>query len=131
MLRVKATIKESAINGIGLYAAEFIPKGTTTWQYDPKFDSSYTEGELEILTDSQREHFITYAYFDHERKVYILCSDFQRFINHSERPNINSTPDQDVAVRDIEIDEELSCDYAGYEKDWFERRDKTREAFTQ
>jgi uncharacterized protein len=122
MLRVKTKIKESSINGIGLFADQFIPKGTVTWQYDQKFDVGYTEEDLNEMPEMARAQFIVYAYYDHERQLYILCSDFQRFINHSDTPNIDSTPDQDVAARDIEPGEEMTCDYRGYEHDWFERR---------
>lgn len=131
MLRVKTKIKSSGIEGIGLYADQFIPKGTITWQYDAKFDSSYTEEEVNAMSELAREHFMIYAYFDHVRKLYILCSDYQRFINHSNNPNIDSTPDCDVAARDIKVGEEMTCDYTGYESDWFERRKVSKGDFTQ
>jgi uncharacterized protein len=131
MLRVKTRIKESGIEGIGLFADQFIPKGTVTWQYDPKFDTGFTEEDVAQMPDIAREQFMVYAYFDHVRKLYILCSDYQRFINHSENPNIQSTPDQDVASRDIVPGEEMTCDYTLYEHDWFERRNVEREEFAK
>ena len=129
MLRVKAQIKSSPIQGIGLYADQYIPKGTVTWQYDPKFDVGFTEEDIADMSEMAREQFLVYAYFDHERGLYILCSDYQRFINHSNQPNIISTPDQDIAARDILPGEEMTCDYTGYEYDWFERRNKKRADF--
>lgn len=130
VLRISASIGASKISGIGLFAAQFIPKGTITWQYDSKFDSSFDEADLVEMPDVARAPFLKYAYFDHSLNKYILCSDYQRFINHSTSPNITSTPSCDVAMRDIEEGEELTCDYAMYEHDWFERRGLNKEDFS-
>ena len=114
MLRVKIKIGQSEVDGIGLFADEFIPKGTVTWQYDPEFDIAFDESALERIPQHVRRQFLQYSYFDHQLKKYILCSDDQRFINHSNNPNILSTPDEDVAARDIKAGEEMLCDYAHY-----------------
>ncbi len=129
MLRVKTTIKSSDVNGIGLFSDQFIPAGTVTWQYDPGFDPHFTIEQFDSLSDFTKETVLTHGYFDHDMQVYILCSDDQRFINHSPNPNITSTPSQDVASRDIQPGEELTCDYAQYEQDWFERRNENRSSF--
>lgn len=112
MIRVKTKIGQSNIHGVGLFAAQFIPKGTVTWEYSPKFDSSFTEADLALMSESAKEQFLWYAYFDKELDKYVLCFDDQRFINHSEKNfNIISTPHQDIAGRNIEIGEELCCNY--------------------
>ena len=129
MLRVKTKINFSKLNGIGLFADQFIPKGTTTWQYDPEFDSSFTEEDFKKIPDVVKNQFMTYCYFDHNLQKYVLCSDFQRFINHSNNPNIQSTPEKDIASKDINFGDEMTCDYADYEFDWFERRGHKREDF--
>lgn len=129
MLRVRTKITQSSIEGVGLFADEFIPAGTITWQYDPEFDIAFDEDALKRIPEHVRGQFLKYSYFDHDIKKYILCSDDQRFINHSNTPNIRSTPEKDVAARDIQIGEEIMCDYAHYEHDWFERRGLKREEF--
>lgn len=112
MIRVKTKIGKSNIHGIGLFAAQFIPKGTITWEYDPRFDSSFTKEEVAQMSEPAREQFLWYAYFDKELNKYVLCFDDQRFINHSEKNfNIISTTHQDIAACDIEIGEELCCNY--------------------
>jgi SET domain-containing protein len=130
LLRVKTSIRPSPIDGIGLFADQFIPEGTVTWVYDPLFDNAYSEEQIRALPEFAQEQFITYAFWDHAQEKYILCADNQRFINHSSRPNISSAPHEDRALRDISIGEELTCDYAAYEHDWFERRTKDRSHFT-
>lgn len=130
MLRVKTKVKSSGVEGLGLFADQFIPKGTVTWEYDPEFDSSFTKEQIEKLPEMAKAWFMTYVYFDFEQNKYILCSDNQRHINHSETPNIQSTPNQDVAGKDILAGEEMTCDYSEYERDWFERRGVAREEFS-
>lgn len=129
MLRIKTKLASSDIDGIGLFAEEFIPAGATTWQYDPEFDTAFSEDIINRIPKHVQKQFMKYSYFDHDLKKYILCSDDQRFINHSNNPNIISTPSKDIALRDINKGEELLCDYAHYEHDWFERRDLKRETF--
>lgn len=129
MLRVKTKLSKSEREGIGLFADEFIPAGTTTWQYDQEFDVAFDEEAVNRVPPQVREQFLKYSYFDHTLGKYILCSDDQRFINHSSTPNVISTPQKDVAVRDIQAGEEIVCDYAHFEHDWFQRRNRRREEF--
>jgi uncharacterized protein len=122
MLLVQTQIGVSSIHGIGLFAAQFIPKGTVTWQYHPDFDTAYTERDILNLPEAAKQRFFHYAYYDQDLEVYILCSDDQRFINHStEQVNILSTPKQDVAARDILPGEELLCNYNCYDDTYFSR----------
>lgn len=122
MLRVKTKLSLSRVDGIGLFADQFIPKGTVTWQYDPAFDMRWTEEMVKDLPQWTKDQFSKYSYFDYKQNCYVLCADDQRYINHSIDPNILSTPDQDVAGRDIQPGEELFCNYEHYEKGWFQRR---------
>ncbi len=129
MLRVKTKLEQSGVHGIGLFADQFIPKNTVTWQYDPEFDTAFEESAIKRVPEYVRYQFLKYSYFDHDMKRYVLCSDDQRFINHSNTYNILSTPKKDTAARDIQSGEELTCDYTHYEHDWFERRKLKREDF--
>lgn len=124
MLRIKTKIGPSGIHGIGLFADQFVPKGTVTWQYDPEIDLSITKQQLDALSPLSKDFFLFYTYFDQQRELYILPSDHLRFINHSvqeEKRNIASTPDQDVASRDIQPGEELFCDYNKFDDTYFGR----------
>jgi SET domain-containing protein len=129
MLRVKVKPHQSALQGTGLFADEFIPKGTVTWQYDPEFDLSYDQAYLDALTEDARTDLMRYLYYDYNLKKYVLCSDDQKYINHSNTPNIQSEPDKDVASRDIAEGEELVCNYEDYEVGWFLRRGVNPEDF--
>ncbi len=122
MLKVKTRIDKSSHHGIGLFADEFIPSGTITWSYDPGFDPTYTHEEIDSMPLLNKNRFMDFSYIDYKQNKYVLCSDDQRFINHSDNPNIESTPDADRAIKDIQIGEEMTCDYEKYEKDWFKNR---------
>jgi len=122
MLLIKAKAGPNGVHGIGLFALEFVPKGTPTWRYESWFDVSYTEEDLSKMSEAARSQVMWYAYFDKETKKYVLCSDDQRFINHSSKNfNIISTPNDDIAARDIQPGEELLCDYNKFDDTYFDR----------
>ncbi len=54
MLLVKTKLGVSSVHGIGLFAAQFIPKGTVTWEYHPEFDTSFDEDDLARMPPPQR-----------------------------------------------------------------------------
>ncbi len=122
MLLISTYLAPSPIHGIGLFANQFIPAGTATWEYHPDFDKAYSASDIERMSDPARSQFLKYAYLDKEIGLYVLCFDDQRFINHCFRhPNIASTPRRDVAARNIEKGEELLCDYRCYDDTYFDR----------
>lgn len=117
MLLVKTKIGPSKINGIGLFADQFIPKGTVTWKGTTQLDISCSAQELEKLPEIARTTFLKHAYLSTRTGSYILCFDDARFLNHSDDPNIgdadsaDSEEGIDMALRNIEPGEELTCDY--------------------
>ena len=131
MLLIRTQIKQSSIHGIGLFAAEFIPKGTKTWEYHPTFDCAFTEEDIAQLPPFALRRFYDYSYFDSNLNKFILCFDDLRFINHTEEnPNIISATDHDIAARDIMEGEELLCNYHHFEDGYFERRGLSIGTFT-
>jgi SET domain-containing protein len=47
MLLVKTRLDRSQISGIGLYADEFIPKGTIIWRFTPGLDLKLNQEQLQ------------------------------------------------------------------------------------
>jgi SET domain-containing protein len=122
MLLVKTKLGVSSVHGIGLFAAQFIPKGTATWEYHPEFDTSYSSEDIARMFPAPRQQVFKYSYFDKELGRYVLCFDDMRFINHSaDAPNISATLRRDVAARDIQEGEELLCDYNCFDDEYFAR----------
>ena len=113
MLLVKTKIGLSNLHGIGLFADQFIPKGTATWKEVSPFDQQISTDEIQKLSDPAKEMFFKYSYLCKHSKKYILCFDKARFMNHSETPNTTWLDDslQDIAIRDIYLGEELTCNY--------------------
>ena len=130
MLKIKTTIGPSKTHGIGLFADQFIPKGMVTWQYDQDYDTSFSPEQIDSLSSINKIQFLKYGYYDYKLEKFILCSDDQRVINHSSHNyNVDSTPEKDVANRDIKPGEELLCNYESYEPGWFEKRHLNKESF--
>jgi uncharacterized protein len=119
MLLVKTFLKQSAIHGIGLFAAEDIARGTVVWRLDRAIDVELTEAQIEALAPPSREQIVKYTYLDIVRRSYVLCGDDARFLNHDDAPNCLDYPDDQggttVASRDIRAGEELTSDYGKFD----------------
>jgi SET domain-containing protein len=119
MLLVKTYLDRSTIHGVGLFAAQRIPKGTVLWRLNPLIDTQLSETQIASLTDAAREQIEKYTYRDRVLGTYVLCGDDARFFNHTENPNCLDLPDEQggttVAARDIEAGEELTCDYSAFD----------------
>jgi hypothetical protein len=102
--------------GYGVFATQFIPKGTIIWildELDQKFDPAY----VATLDPIQHKWFQKYCYRD-ERGFYILCWDIARYVNHSFHANCIATPYKfELAIRDIHPGEELTDDYGYFNLD--------------
>jgi uncharacterized protein len=123
MLLVKTKIGPSNIQGTGLFADEFIPKGTLVWKFDPSVDEAWTKEEAEQLPEPKRTQVLSllHAYISSHTHLYTLCGDNAIYCNHSYEPNvIDLEPDGpvelNVAARDIQQGEELTVDYRKFEE---------------
>ena len=111
MLLVNARVGVSTIHGLGLFAKQFIAHGTVVWMFAPGFDVEISEDALPTLSPAAREQLLHYAeYFPSERK-YWLSSDDDRFTNHSDHPNLITRGKEMIAAKDIQLGEEITCDY--------------------
>jgi len=125
MLFVRTKIGLSKINGIGLFADQFIPRGTLIWKFAKGFDLRVDKSNLEdLISEPAKEQFLKYAYLNSRTLKYVLCFDDSRFFNHSEYPNVigidavNEEEGINIAIRDIEENEELTVDYNQYDADF-------------
>ena len=124
MILVKTKIGPSKINGTGLFANQFIAKGTAVWKFQSGFDLKVEKSELDNLSEPAREQFLKYAYLNPKTNKYLLCCDDARFFNHADNPNCIDTesPDDsegvDVAAKDRQEGEELTCNYKEFDADF-------------
>ena len=127
MLLVRTRLDLSQIDGIGLFADQFIRKDTIIWRFNPVFDLRFLEGELESLSQEALEQITKYSYRERSSGLYVLCGDDARFFNHSPDPNCvdvccGSDGDITRAKSDIEPGIELTSDYSLFDLDMIEGR---------
>lgn len=96
--------------GFGVFASEFIPKGSIVYISDP-LEIVLSEDDILFSESEYREFLIKYSYVDHNG-AHVLSWDNARFVNHNCEPNSLSTGyGFEIAVRDISKGEELTDDY--------------------
>lgn len=118
MLLVKTSINKSKIDGIGLFAAEFIPKGTLIWKFFSGFDFIMKKKEVNKLPEVGKSWVLRYGYYNGDEGGYVICVDDARFFNHSGKPNTENTGKiGTIATKDISNGEEITCDYFEFDAD--------------
>ncbi len=123
MLLVKTKIGQSKIHGIGVFADEFIPKGTVIWKFTPGFDQKFTREQILNFPELIQIYIVKYSWKGVKSKLYCFCSDNAKYFNHSDDPNTLSayTNDEEevmtTAIRDIQPYEELTDNYSSFEAD--------------
>ena len=110
-------IAPSRIHGIGLFARELIPVGTTVYRYDPRVDLLITRRTLLGLPRLARatiEHYAPRVAQD----LYLLPGDDARFINHASPGNIAcrewDLDTESAAMCNILAGEEIVEDYRNF-----------------
>lgn len=124
MLLVKTRLGISKIQGIGLFADEYIPKGASVWRYKHGFDLKISEKKLRELSEPARTQVLNYGYLNSKTKNYVLCSDDARFMNSSHDANLKDTNNEggiSIAKRDIAVNEEITCDYLEFDSSYKEK----------
>jgi SET domain-containing protein len=127
MLLVKTRIGPSSIHGIGLFADEDIARGNVVWDFMPPFDLMVSAEEVASLPEAARTQVLKYSYYDEDEGKYVLCGDDARHFNHSETPNTGNGCEEDgtenatIALRDIRVGEEITCNYFDFDGEADER----------
>lgn len=116
MLLVETFIECTSLKGVGLFAKEFIKRGTTYWVRNESFDRVFTQERLSSLDGFAIRYIEKYGFLETSGDWY-LCNDNARFSNHSYDSNSENHCDAlgivqyCTASRDINIGEEILCDY--------------------
>jgi len=115
MFRVPTYVAPSPIAGMGVFSARSIPAGTVIWEYTEGVDWSISPAEFDRFPEPYRSRLRHYAYLGDSGSL-ILCGDNAKFMNHDPSPNCDdSDPRFTITTRAIEVDEELTCDYAAFD----------------
>ena len=115
MLQVPCKINFSKIHGLGLFAVKPILKGVIIWKFDGRIDQIIKFDDALALDPERQAILRQYAYCTHDLE-WVLCGDTAIFMNHSDTPNTQAAYEtskygEDIAARDIEAGEELTCNY--------------------
>jgi uncharacterized protein len=115
VLQVNTSIAASNIEGVGVFAAEPIRKGTLIWRFDERFDLTVPLGEYQGYPRFLKQLFERYAYPSPDRPGFLIYEvDNGRFMNHDPRPNTDFSGKDGWAISDIAVGEEITCDYAEF-----------------
>lgn len=103
--------------GYGVFATEFIPKGTLVYVQDP-LEISLSPEAYAFLDPHSRAVAEKYSFIDPSGRR-ILSWDFAKYVNHSCRPNTISTAwGFEIAIRDIQPGEEITDEYGLFNLEW-------------
>ncbi len=80
MLLVKTRLGPSPIEGLGLFAAEFVPKNTVVWKFNPLLDHLVDPADVERLHAVERDFMARYAYLNSRTGKWVVCVDDARFM---------------------------------------------------
>jgi len=110
MYLVKIYKDSSKIDGMGIFAGEFVPKGTIIY-YHSSEDNHLLKTEFLSLSDEEKERIYKFGVEDEGGNWVVTDGD----ANHSCDANILSLFVDgiycDIAARDIQAGEEVTIDY--------------------
>ncbi|MBI2713237.1 MAG: SET domain-containing protein [Rhizobiales bacterium] len=113
MLLVKTYLDKSAIHGLGVFAGQFIRKGTKIWRYVEGFDRAYSLKAFARLPKPARDYIRFHGYrVDGE---IILTGDHDCHMNHSDDANTYLHNGYAIARRAIAKGAEITNDYREFE----------------
>jgi SET domain-containing protein len=118
MLAELFEVKETEKKGKGLFAKEFIPKGTIVcFECDKCKVLSASEIGYDKMSVEEKMKLLDYAYRKEDGTFIVPCGDI-RYLNHSCNANIlTANLGFDIVVRDIEKGEEATYDYRDFYED--------------
>ena len=126
MLLVKTKVGPSPVHGLGLFADEFIPRGTRIWEFDDRVDSRFDDTRLAGMSEAEQEALLAHSYVNPRTNLYVYCGDNARYLNHSDTPNVDDIGFDEglvngegitVAARDIQPGEEILSNYTAFDAD--------------
>ena len=123
MLVKKTYISKSKIPnaGLGLFAGEKILKGEKVWVNHPCSEKVYQPDEWDALPKEFKNSIEMYVY--KSDGLYRINIDNSRHFNHSVTSSVIMDDDgNNVAVSDLCIGDEITCDYSlFYDSDWLSK----------
>ncbi|MCB1442969.1 MAG: SET domain-containing protein-lysine N-methyltransferase [Methyloceanibacter sp.] len=113
MLLISTYVAPSGIEGLGVFADDFISAGSLIWRLDAKFDILVPDTELPTLPPHMQMYLKRYSFPHLELPGYrVIDVDNGKYMNHSLTPNTDFRIfDRGYALMDIARGEEITCNY--------------------
>ena len=111
MLLIEHFVGPSSIHGLGVFAAQFVPKGARVWVYHPAIDRIIHASDLAGLPGHVIERIEIHSEYLPDTDVFVISADGDYYMNHCDDPNLENRGGEKFAKRDIEAGEELHFDY--------------------
>ena len=106
MLIVDTYLKNSDIQGIGVFSLHCIPQNTIIWKFDSIIDAIFDCNVVKKYNQLEKYHW------KNSKGECIVPLDNDKYMNHSNFPNFKLIDDYyGIVVKDIEKNEELTIDY--------------------
>jgi len=109
MLLVRTYLGKSTIHGLGVFAGEFIRKGTKVWRFVEGFDRVWSPRDFAKLPKQARQYVLRHGYRV-DGEILLTC-DNDHHMNHSPNSNTHWRNGHIVAKRDIAKGDEITNDY--------------------
>jgi len=113
MLLVKTYLGKSRIHGLGVFAGQFIRKGTKIWCFVEGYDRAWSPNDFARLPKAARDFIRHHGY--HVDGEILLTIDHDRHMNHSDRPNTYLKNGYAIARHNIRKGEEITNDYREFD----------------
>lgn len=115
MFRVPTYLAESSVHGLGVFTSKPLERGTIIWEFNAAIDWRVDPSLIDGLPEPYRSSFRSWCYLEDDGML-VLCGDNARFMNHSFEPNCDdATGPYTTTLRDIDVGEELTCDYRSFD----------------
>lgn len=122
LFRTEVKVATDPRMGLGLFATEFIPKGSIVWEFVEGVDIKVSADRVEKMSEVQQEYFEKYAWVEDD--YYYSSCDLTNFVNHSYQPNLKIIDEVMISLRDIYPGEELFENYAEFDDCFDEYKDE-------
>ncbi len=113
MLLVRTYLDKSPIHGIGVFADEFIRKGTKIWRFVEGFDLCYSPKQFARLPKPARDFLKQHGYCVDGEILFTV--DHDHHINHSDQPNTYLHNGYAIARCNIRKGTEITNDYREFD----------------
>ena len=94
-----------------MFAGQFVERGEKVYEFHPLIDREMDESDLMNLPESVRRMVRRHGEYDPAIRVFRLSADGVFYMNHADDPNLEDRGNEMFARREIQIGEELYCDY--------------------